>query len=148
MVVLGPFCMAHSLVVVRKKLRAAHAGDRTRIGGRHSLKSGPTHCQRPWPAVRRIGRSIRRTRPRQRQSRPTMNSCKRSEDEGPRENAKISGAVWFGRRGRYLPATRDMFEPTVVYMGSAVEIVKSGAPCGRQWGRRRERPSRASKVMH
>src|ERR1700722_20375346 len=108
MVVLGPFCMAHSLVVVGQMLRAAHAGGRSRIGGMHSFNSEPTHCQKAWAAVQHMGRSARPMRPHRPQSRPTTNSCKRSGDKGPRGNAKISGANWFGRRGRYLTTTRDI----------------------------------------
>ena len=44
----------------------------------------------------------------------------------PREMLTISGADWFSRRGRYLPTTRDIYEPIIYHLGMREEL--SSAP--------------------
>jgi len=50
----------------------------------------------------------------------------------PEKALSISGADRFGRRGGYLPTTRDIYEPTVSYLGVAGGIVKHGGMFVRQ----------------
>src|SRR5437588_7738067 len=58
---------------------------------------------------------------------PTTNSCTRSGDKGPRRNAHNFWSRLVQSSCRYLPTTRDIYEPNVHYLGIAEEIVKYGS---------------------